>query len=606
MRVRSSDQGVSVHAVVGCYVVILGMDANSKAAKGLLGFAIQRDDHYKKRKTWLRNPQVFEEMKPPDLAPGESVDSCDAPIQSFLWGDYSVRPGRCYTYTVIPMYGKPVDMRQGRPVVVKIETESEEDSKHAIFFNRGVAGSQAYSRRFGKHRKWYQIEKYGRTTWNEFIKPEEVPDREAWEWLSRGLEEAILGFIGQATGPEYALRAAVYEFEYLPVIQAFEDALERGVDIKITYDAKESTTGPKKATEAALRRIGVRNGTMIKRREQMMIPRTKATISHNKFIVMLKNGEPIQVWTGSANFTPGGIFGQSNVGHLVRDREVARRYLEYWQKLAEDPKKTTSKKDPEVGLRDWNVERQPDLTDFPEPGSITPIFSPRPTLGMLEWYAERLASAKHSVHFTAAFGVAQQLADKLMEKKELSSDHPFLRYVMLESRPSQKSSKKRKDTAAAKGRPLPLDYYDFVAIPSNCIAVGSTLRKRRGRGSESRALEEHLTGLDTHVEFLHTKYMLVDPLTDDPLVITGSANFSEASTRENDENMLVIRGNTRVADIFLGEFMRLFNHFDVRYQTAQMDDEEAERSFYLTADDSWTAEYYQEGSQKQAERLLFR
>ena len=28
-----------------------------------------------------------------------------------------------------------------------------------------------------------------------------------------------------------------------------------------------------------------------------------------------------------------------------------------------------------------------------------------------------------------------------------------------------------------------------------------------------------------------------------PIVVTGSANFSEASTNENDENMLVIRGN---------------------------------------------------------------
>jgi phosphatidylserine/phosphatidylglycerophosphate/cardiolipin synthase-like enzyme len=45
--------------------------------------------------------------------------------------------------------------------------------------------------------------------------------------------------------------------------------------------------------------------------------------------------------------------------------------------------------------------------------------------------------------------------------------------------------------------------------------------------------------------------MLVDPLCDDPLIITGSANFSDASTTKNDENMLVIRGDTRVADIYL-------------------------------------------------------
>jgi phosphatidylserine/phosphatidylglycerophosphate/cardiolipin synthase-like enzyme len=47
-------------------------------------------------------------------------------------------------------------------------------------------------------------------------------------------------------------------------------------------------------------------------------------------------------------------------------------------------------------------------------------------------------------------------------------------------------------------------------------------------------------------------------------VVTGSANFSTASTNKNDENMLVIRGNTRVADIYLGEFMRIYNHLSFR------------------------------------------
>lgn len=55
--------------------------------------------------------------------------------------------------------------------------------------------------------------------------------------------------------------------------------------------------------------------------------------------------------------------------------------------------------------------------------------------------------------------------------------------------------------------------------------------------------------------------MLVDPLSDNPIVIAGSANFSDASTIQNDENMVIIRQNKRVADIYFGEFMRLFSHF---------------------------------------------
>ncbi|MDQ1358276.1 MAG: hypothetical protein QOG44_2649, partial [Acidimicrobiaceae bacterium] len=66
------------------------------------------------------------------------------------------------------------------------------------------------------------------------------------------------------------------------------------------------------------------------------------------------------------------------------------------------------------------------------------------------------------------------------------------------------------------------------------------------------------------VVYIHTKILLINPLTDDPIVITGSANFSDHSTLHSDENMLVIRGNTRVADMYLSEYMRLFNQYRFR------------------------------------------
>ena len=58
--------------------------------------------------------------------------------------------------------------------------------------------------------------------------------------------------------------------------------------------------------------------------------------------------------------------------------------------------------------------------------------------------------------------------------------------------------------------------------------------------------------------------MLVDPLSSKPVVVAGSANFSDASTDKNDENMIVVAGNKRVADIYLGEFMRLYSHHAFR------------------------------------------
>ena len=55
------------------------------------------------------------------------------------------------------------------------------------------------------------------------------------EWLSRGLCEALLAFIKRSAKKSMGLRAAFYEFHYLPVAQAC-GAADKG-DVQIVYDA---------------------------------------------------------------------------------------------------------------------------------------------------------------------------------------------------------------------------------------------------------------------------------------------------------------------------------------------------------------------------------
>ncbi len=92
--------------------------------------------------------------------------------------------------------------------------------------------------------------------------------------------------------------------------------------------------------------------------------------------------------------------------------------------------------------------------------------------------------------------------------------------------------------------------------------------------------------------------MLLDPLSKAPVVITGSANFSKASTVSNDENMLVVKGDHRVADIYFTEYMRLFTHYYfrsvfetlAREGTAKQQASIAE-SVFLKPNDSWLKKY---------------
>jgi phosphatidylserine/phosphatidylglycerophosphate/cardiolipin synthase-like enzyme len=186
----------------------------------------------------------------------------------------------------------------------------------------------------------------------------------------------------------------------------------------------------------------------------------------------------------------------------------------------------------------------------------------------------------------------------------------FLRFIMVEDEGTKKAAK------ATPANPNPQSQFDiFTAIsqvPGNRTAVGTILSggKDDADGSELHHwLAEKLTGLNSHVKYLHTKYLFVDAMTDNPTVISGSANFSAASTTSNDENMVIVQGNKDVADIFLGEFMRLFDHFFARQMIQKLQPKPggsiADKSFYLAGDDSWTAGFFDPASRKFMERKLF-
>jgi hypothetical protein len=68
---------------------------------------------------------------------------------------------------------------------------------------------------------------------------------------------------------------------------------------------------------------------------------------------------------------------------------------------------------------------------------------------------------------------------------------------------------------------------------------------------------------------------------------------------ENDENMIAIRGNTRVADIYLGEFMRLYSHHAFREFVNQRGTPELN---HLLTDDWWEGHF---GDSSQSRRRIY-
>ena len=579
MRFSHEANGVRVRIIAGTYVVILAIDATESAKQGLLGFAISRKDKTEGEEYWLQGMRTFKSVYP-NPPEGALVSTHEHPIQDFLWSDFTAKPNHEYVYEVLPVRGVPKNLKYGTPVVIEnVTTESADKGTHSIYFNRGVIGSQAYARKF-------------HNTDPRKLKGQEQKD--AYGWLSRGLFEAMRDFIRQAKSTKFGLRAAVYEFSYEPIIAEFRDAQKRSDDVQIIYDARIKKSHGKPVQEEAkrvaltkslLKKYGLSSSGISKARVA-----TPNAIAHNKFIVLLEDDQPVSVWTGSTNFTESGIFGQSNVGHIVRDERVAGAYLQYWKRLYEDPEVPD--------LREQNNEADPDLHGFPPPEGITPIFSPRmkdsKKQTILNWYATAMGDAKKIMCFTAAFGINQVFLENLQRGTKPDDD---LRYLFLESWGTKKELAAKTEAALKKNR-------------NNVVAVGGYLKRDvLHQYLMDRWREERSNPLSSHVRYTHTKYMVIDPLGKNPIIISGSANFSDASTNDNDENMLVIAGDERVADIYLGEFMRLWHHYRFRSIVNEKADESGHQDGYepnyLCEDESWTNSFYKDGTFKCKRRVFF-
>jgi phosphatidylserine/phosphatidylglycerophosphate/cardiolipin synthase-like enzyme len=564
MRARASKDGLTVRVIAGTHAALLAFDLADERRAGCLGFSIERTDVGTGDRRWLPNSLRF--MSDPNP---EWVTTARAPLQKFRWGDYTTEPGRLYRYRVVARYGTPAEIQaQGvlaeRPggfdaipggVVLELRTEDCRNEATSIFFNRGAAASQAYVNKFGDN------------------DPDDIP--EALTWLSRGLEEGLVAFIAKADGPDFALHGCVYEFEKPTPIRALIQAQKRGADVHIVYHARK---GGNTADENkhAIESLNVTFPTT---------PRTQGSaIMHNKYLVLLRKDaagalKPIAVWTGGTNWTEGGIYGQLNVGHAVYDVSVAERYEAGFQVLAQD-----------LSINDTQAKN--DLIT-PTPlnraalqHGATPLFSPQNGLAMLDLYADVCKTAR-VLMVSAPFALHEKIRNVLG-----SPTDGAMRFMLAD----------KEGSYGAKGNIDALN-----ADPGNMAAVAKPFEGIKLADFQKRKLDRDRLMMDEGFHHagihIHSKIILADPFGPDPILITGSANFSTNSTVNNDSNVLVFRGDTAVADVYVADFMRMFEHYWFRSRKDQK--LEANQVFALKDTDAWSEKYFTPGTREQRDRLAF-
>lgn len=564
MRVSMTKSGLTVRVIAGTHNAILAIDLQANKRTDCLGFSIQRTDlgptakpfaEGERKSRWLPNMLRF----PSDTSDGPITTEV-APLQKFRWGDYTLKPASTYRFRVVPRYGKPgklttrKELKDG--VEVEVTTEDSNAPETAIFFNRAAAASQAFNNKFPKVKAL----------------DADTPDAAAARaWLSNGLEEALLAYLEQAKDDSYALHAAIYEFQKPNLLEGLKDAVNRGVDVQVVYHHRQKNAADKTAgkNDAAIKAAKLQ--AVVKPRKE----NPQSAIMHNKFVVLLKKSGkklvPQAVWTGSTNWTDGGIYGQLNVGHAVYEPDVAAAYEAYFQLLHADADAAT--------MKHALASLTPVSVLLPGEHKVMPIFSPQSADTMLHLYATICENAQ-CIMVSAPFALSPIVLAALAKKRP-----DVMRFMLLD-----------KEGSLGKGQ----EVHIIEGDPADSIAVATTLQSPL-HDFQSKLLEGkesyHHAGIH-----IHTKIILADPFGSDPILVTGSANFSKNSTEENDSNSLIVRGHTAVADIYATEFMRMFEHYHFRASAAKA---KKTKPLALVEDDSWSEPYYVKDSREERDRRMF-
>ena len=552
MRVSSHKSGIFVKGYSGTSGVLLAMDIAPKLRDGLLGFAIERAGGNRPQQ-FLRGTAHFPGVPHAD---GEPTTTDTAPVQRFRWSDYRVFPDTEYHYTIYAVHGDPAKLELLEGPTIVLHTASATSGTHRILFNRAAAASQAFSREFPEFLESLK----GHDKDEPVVLP---PDVRAW--LSRGVLEQITGFVARAIDPTWALDIAIYEYELPEIVDAVRAARARGADVRIVYHAKPDD-----------QQTADNEANLTDWPDDHKRGRITNAICHDKFIVLSRLGAgdkraPQAVLCGSTNFTENGVFRQANVCHAAESAEVARPYLDLFEQLFSGLDV--------AGTKDWIDVHDPIVRDV----ALDVGFSPRSGRVDLDFFGEEIGAARRDVLFCTAFEL-----DPVIREALLGQPHDDVLRLGLQNKRSEITGFHRDRTA------------DFVTAAMFNTGLDGVLHESTGGQKGSN--------------YIHTKLMVLNFTGTAPTVISGSHNFSNNASANNDENYLIIRGDTEVADCYGIELMRLYDHYRARFisKPPKEGDEPrpagpcgALKADELCPDDRWVGPYVKDGSLHALDRLRF-
>lgn len=326
--------------------------------------------------------------------------------------------------------------------------------------------------------------------------------------VNSDLTGRLIEFISET---QRSLDCAIYDLRHPHVIQALQELARSGRRLRIAYDASKERTGgltgdPKPSgTEAALNAAGLLPyATPVHNSGHLM---------HNKFLIR----DGVTLWTGSANFTVGGLERQDNNCLTLRDQGIIAQYGAIFTDLLSGEHNHTRRRSSREAAHLLEVSQGA------RPSVTTAFFAPSEGEQIEQAIIQALATAR-----------------KVRVMAFLIGDPGILEALGRFATPS----------ADIRGVIDPHGMQDVLRYKHADDTAFWFMRDRRFVAAPSHAFNPH-----TEQDFMHNKVLIID----DHLVITGSFNFSE-NAELNDENLLILN-SAQVAAAYTSYFDRLYAQY---------------------------------------------
>jgi phosphatidylserine/phosphatidylglycerophosphate/cardiolipin synthase-like enzyme len=283
-------------------------------------------------------------------------------------------------------------------------------------------------------------------------------------------------------------------------------------------------------------------------------------LAHNKFMVIADpSGNPLSMWTGSTNWTMTGLCTQANNALYSEDPADARIYKDQWDKLSEQGDETSPDR--------RKANETPHVN-----GDHEIWFSPMGEQMDLKSCNELIKGAKDGVLFTFFNpGPRNSLLNTIIDLTDSTNKETYRPDLFIEGVVNQNPGTKQ--------NPVRLFKRDMKLDPSADVVLPAAIT------GHQKYWEPELLKLPTAHAMVHSKVIVIDPFSDNPIVITGSHNLGPKASGTNDENMFIVHRNNVIAQYYALKVQQIYKEYKFRHDQSVAKDGEEWKG--LADNDAW-------------------